>query len=76
MHIYIKEAEPEIVFTTAICAVAVRFGRFPALVLSALSAVALNLIDIPPVGMLTIPGWEEAVYIVVNIIISLALPVI
>jgi len=69
-----SRAEPEIVFTMAVVAVAVTQGQRAALLLSAFSMVSYNLNIIPPVWTITAPGESEIIYTLANAMISIAVP--
>lgn len=67
-------AEPEIVFTMAVVAVAVTQGQRAALLLSAFSMISYNISITPPIWTFTAPGVEEIIYTVANAVISFAVP--
>jgi K+-sensing histidine kinase KdpD len=76
MHRYLLHSEPAVIFTLAVCAVAVGFGSGSALWLSVMSAMAYNLCVVPPEMAFTVPQVEEFLYLLVNVIISVGLPMI
>jgi K+-sensing histidine kinase KdpD len=71
---WIMDAEPAIVFTLAITATAMVFGRTSALILSVLSFLAYDLCFSPPILTLSIPTASEVIYALINLGISLAVP--
>jgi hypothetical protein len=71
----LKEVEPEIVFTLAVCAVAM-FGRLHAIVLSLLSAAVFNFVAVPPIGAFTSPTREEIIYVLINVLAAIGIPML
>lgn len=71
-----SSAETEILFTFAVCAVAVAFGRGYALLMCGLSALLYNVFIIEPSMTLTAPTAAELAYILLNILASIAIPMI
>jgi hypothetical protein len=76
IHRFMVHSEPAVIFTLAVCAVAVCCGTVPALLLSLLSAAAYNLVVVPPELQFTIPETYEVFYIVINVVISIGLPML
>jgi hypothetical protein len=74
MQYWIADAEPAIVFTLAVTATAIVFGRTPALILSVLSFLAYDLCFSPPIMTLNIPTASEVIYALINLGISLSIP--
>jgi len=66
--------DPAVIFTLAVSAIAVLFGKWPAIALSALSGLAYNLCVVPPIWTLDPPERFEIVYLILNIGISFVLP--
>ncbi|MGC0389144.1 DUF4118 domain-containing protein [Bradyrhizobium sp. USDA 241] len=75
MHFELSECEPEIVFTLAVSAVAM-IDMMPALLLSVFSALAFNFSIVPPETTFTAPTRGEIVYFLINIIVSIAIPLL
>ncbi|WGD50742.1 DUF4118 domain-containing protein [Bradyrhizobium sp. CB1650] len=75
MHVHLSECEPEIVFTLAVSAVAM-IDMMPALLLSMFSALAFNFSIVPPESAFTMPTREEIVYFLINIMVSIAIPLL
>ena len=73
MRCELSECEPEIVFTLAVCAAAM-IGTLPALLLSVFSALVFNYSVVPPESAFTIPTREEIVYFLINILVSIGIP--
>lgn len=73
MHFELAEVEPEIVFTLAVTAVAV-LGTLPAVFLTLIVAVVYNFSHVPPIGTFTAPTRAEVVYILINLLVSIAIP--
>lgn len=73
MRCQLAECEPDIVFTLAVCAAAM-VGTLPALLLTGLSAVVYNFTVVPPVGTFTSPTGEEIVYVLINLLASITIP--
>src|ERR1700730_18584012 len=76
IHRLMIHSEPAVIFTLAVCAVAVCYGTGPALLLSLLSAAMYNLVVVPPEMQFTMPATCELFYIVINVVISIGLPVL
>lgn len=76
MQRLLMQAEPAIIFTVAVAATAIIFGIRYAIAMSALSAFAYNLIMFNPTWTPTIPTREELVYLGINILISVAIPML
>lgn len=76
MQRLLMQAEPAIIFTVAVSGTAIIFGMRYALAMSALSAIAYNLIMINPAWTPTIPTREEMVYLGINVLMSVAIPML
>jgi hypothetical protein len=76
IHRFMTHSEPAVIFTLAVCAVAVCYGTVPALLLSLLSAATYNLVVIPPELQFSMPCPSEVLYILINVVISIGLPIL
>lgn len=76
MQRLLMQAEPAIIFTVAVAGTAIVFGTKYALATTALSAFAYNLIMFKPIWIPTVPTREELVYIGINILVSVAIPML
>ena len=74
MHRCVVGAEPAIVFTLAVAATAMVFGRSSALVLSVLSVLTYNLCIVPPEFSFNVPSTIEFIYAFINLAISFSVP--
>jgi hypothetical protein len=76
IHRFMTNSEPAVIFTLAVCAVAVCYGTAPALLLTLLSAASYNLVVVPPELQFTLPDSPEVFYILINVVISVGLPML
>jgi len=72
----VRTDSPEILFTLAVCVTAAAFGSKPALALTLLSTLVYNVFVQPPFGSLSIPTTCEVLYFILNVSVSVTLPII
>jgi K+-sensing histidine kinase KdpD len=72
----VRNDSPEILFTLAVCVTAAAFGSMPALALTLLSVLVYNVFVLPPFGSLSIPMTCEVLYFILNVSVSVTLPII
>ncbi|WP_091977022.1 DUF4118 domain-containing protein [Bradyrhizobium ottawaense] len=74
MQQLVAGSEPAIIFTLAVTAIALQFGRWPAIGASLVVMVLYNFSFQAPVMTPSLPTLEECAYTLINLVVSVALP--
>jgi K+-sensing histidine kinase KdpD len=76
MQLAMAHVEPEIVFTLCVGLIAMLYGWRPAISTAIASMAIYNLVAIPPVLEFSIPSTSEIIYGLINVAVSLMVPLL